>query len=1191
MAPPLKYRYPGVNNFTTDDEDIFCGRKEDAEKLYRKIMLNKTLVLHADSGTGKSSLIQAGIIPLLTKNKVNYIPITVRFQGHIDVRDEDARKRQNADNVLVRRTLMYINQHKEDAAASLPYIDAMEEDLWYDAKLFERNNKSLFLIFDQFEELQSYSPRQVEYFKDKLSDLLRSAIPDKIYSEIEKNSAASSPAPDKTEYNNNIRFLEQPLQVKALFVVREDKLGTMSLLADYFPDIFKNDFQLLPLDYANASKAITEPASKEGQFASPPFSFEADALNKLMKSLADDNGMYDPLQLQVICSSIERKIETHGQTVKESDLQDVGDILSDFYKSTWISIKNEFYGTDPGFDKLRKEIVSKLIVGETRNLAHETSLSEADKDGWVIPKLVEYGLIRKIPGQDVNYYQLCHDRLVMPVIDDLKVIQANEKLEQENEEARKKLEKEIEEARIENERREKLNMRYLYFSILLAVLFIVSIWLAVKSYNLKNAAQAERILATAQFIRKTNPTLAYRLVRDFQNEDKKNQGLQSFLDKYESADYTYMIGSFPLYSKLIHADINKDNQLMVAEESIISNWDIHKEVIESEQKLRDGVLVKVIPEGDQNIYVLAFGDTLVFRNQQGAILSTIPGASATNANYIALSPDHKLVVIYYKVLNFKTGAEVADLAGYYPYIGIEFLKDSKHLAIGLSNGYKAIASINPSAGNQAVKLVYVYPYRTGLLSLKLDHRNNKLLAVNANHEIEVWKLDDTWDEGNTVDTLLTRSIQLNPLYLLKAHTDQINSLAISEDDSFALSGSNDHTAILWNLFTGKKVSTIRGREFDITYVNFSRDGKSFITSTEQDHNLKVWRMESPSALYSKDMLARYAPFEYYVIGLYNYNVGKVYDTTTTSSLFSATLHYLTNMPVMNRYPEDKDHLESIRQAIQDVKSMYSSLMTKPDLHIISAANRRILNKYYKQLAFNEDDLLLKSLSYDTRKKNAHVVEHHLENYDDLLSDTADINTVIGYLTDLSPIITFDFDSTKNYKEIIRYLEKTRMMLDVFALRFSSNDEIIRYRVSTYNDLVKAYLLDHSDTSLSLAFARGSAGAKFSCYEKYGISNKILALLLQNKYDDAKKIYRENVKKIYKCDYTLQLQDMTNEQMLDLKKRGVTSDAMDKFYAYLNPTKSLKSIPSQNRGRRDGNQGDYYQGYEPAVTDSSANGSR
>ncbi len=307
MTDKPRYRYPGIGFFEVNDKDIFCGRTEKVEELFTLIMTNKTVVLHGESGTGKSSLIRAGLFPHFEEKKPNFLPVIIRFDDNIGSRSDD---------YLIIRTMEFINKNQHLKVNELPYICDKKNDFWYNAKLFEKNNYSLLLIFDQFEELQSYSREQVKIFCIKLFELFSSTIPPEIYDEVEKNTSQYFKDPallDKVrdEYNKSTEFLKQPLSVKALFVIREDRLGTMSMLSDYFPDILKNDCMLLPLDVENARKAITEPALKEdGNFKTLKFEFQIDAVSKLLNELTDTNtGRVDPLQIQIVCSSIEKRIE------------------------------------------------------------------------------------------------------------------------------------------------------------------------------------------------------------------------------------------------------------------------------------------------------------------------------------------------------------------------------------------------------------------------------------------------------------------------------------------------------------------------------------------------------------------------------------------------------------------------------------------------------------------------------------------------------------------------------------------------------------------------------------------------------------------------------------------------------------------------------------------------------------------
>ncbi len=62
------YRYPGITAFREVDQDVFFGRDTDIENLYSSILLNQSTVLSGKSGVGKSSLIYAGLKPVIKRN-------------------------------------------------------------------------------------------------------------------------------------------------------------------------------------------------------------------------------------------------------------------------------------------------------------------------------------------------------------------------------------------------------------------------------------------------------------------------------------------------------------------------------------------------------------------------------------------------------------------------------------------------------------------------------------------------------------------------------------------------------------------------------------------------------------------------------------------------------------------------------------------------------------------------------------------------------------------------------------------------------------------------------------------------------------------------------------------------------------------------------------------------------------------
>ena len=61
------YRYPGTCPFQEKDSHLFFGRTSDKVKLTELIELEKLVVLFGKSGYGKSSLLNAAVIPRLRR--------------------------------------------------------------------------------------------------------------------------------------------------------------------------------------------------------------------------------------------------------------------------------------------------------------------------------------------------------------------------------------------------------------------------------------------------------------------------------------------------------------------------------------------------------------------------------------------------------------------------------------------------------------------------------------------------------------------------------------------------------------------------------------------------------------------------------------------------------------------------------------------------------------------------------------------------------------------------------------------------------------------------------------------------------------------------------------------------------------------------------------------------------------------
>ena len=78
--------------------------------------------------------------------------------------------------------------------------------------------------------------------------------------------------------------------------------------------------------------------------------------------------------------------------------------------------------------------------------------------------------------------------------------------------------------------------------------------------------------------------------------------------------------------------------------------------------------------------------------------------------------------------------------------------------------------------------------------------------------------------------------------LLRGHEAEVNAVAFSPDGSRLLTGSDDHSAILWDVATGRILAVYKGHPGPVHLVAYSPDGARVATAST-DPLARVWPVD------------------------------------------------------------------------------------------------------------------------------------------------------------------------------------------------------------------------------------------------------------------------------------------------------------------------------------------------------------
>lgn len=396
MAEPETYhtsktdRYPGIKAFERNQANLFKGREKETENLYKFIKAGNCVVLFSKSGLGKSSLLNAGLSPLLIKS--GYMPVSIRLQPI---------KGDKTDTPLA-----IVKANLKPFAGKIPVASSPEEEtenlpLWEYVK-----SSSLplgftpVLLLDQFEEFFYNSEPDKIQFLNQLKELLHFEPPVRILDWYKK-----IPVTERT--TEQIAWCTQPA-VKVVIAIREDRFGELNSISTIIPNIMSTLFKLEPLSSENAKEAIEAPAGlEEPEYIARAFGYDPVARDLIIKKLSAGKTYLETTQLQIVCSQIESDVKKMQATV-----------------TTRIVVTADFFGGEQGIDSLIRNFynlqIDKLPEEIEKKIAEKTTEVVENKAPEKTPEKMPDELIKKNARELIETKMVLNSKRVLLSGDQLK---------------------------------------------------------------------------------------------------------------------------------------------------------------------------------------------------------------------------------------------------------------------------------------------------------------------------------------------------------------------------------------------------------------------------------------------------------------------------------------------------------------------------------------------------------------------------------------------------------------------------------------------------------------------------------------------------------------------------------------------------------------------------------------------------